>query len=55
VIVLVHLFSGHHLAWRAALTLSAGAAVYLAVAPVGHAVGGLAQVVVLVLVLLVAP
>jgi low temperature requirement protein LtrA len=71
---------GHHLAWRAALTMSAGAAVYLAgivfylgrlgvhgrrwlavmaaaclaVAPVGHAVGALAQVTALVLVLLVA-
>jgi low temperature requirement protein LtrA len=71
---------GHHLAWRAALTMSAGAAGYLAgnvfylgrlgvhgrrwlvvtavaclaVAPVGHVVGGLAQVAALVLVLLLA-
>ncbi len=71
---------GHHLAWRAALTMSAGAAIYLAgnvfylgrlgvhgrrwlavmaavclaVAPVGHAIGALAQVTALVLVLLLA-
>ena len=71
---------GHRLAWRAALTMSAGAAVYLAgnvfylgrlgvhgrrwlaimaavclaVAPVGHAAGGLAQVAVLTAVLLAA-
>ena len=71
---------GHHLAWRTALTMSAGAAVYLGgnvfylgrlgvhgrrwlavmaavclvVAPVGHAVGALAQVSALVLVLLLA-
>ena len=71
---------GHHLAWREALTMSAGAAVYLggnvfyldrlgvhgrrwlavmavvclAVAPVGHAADGLAQVAALVVVLLLA-
>jgi len=71
---------GHHLSWRFALTMSAGAAAYLlgnvfylsrlgiggrrwfvvcavlalAVAPVGHALSGSAQVAALVVVLLVA-